>query len=100
MVASRSVVLPAPGELTRFSARISRPLNQARLLRHRIVLGQDAGLEGNDFARGRPGAVNLVVAVPMMRAVGMDMVVAVLMNMIVVADNRGRDREHAQSQDC
>ena len=29
---SSSVVLPAPGELTRLSARISRPANQARFL--------------------------------------------------------------------
>ena len=30
MVRSSSVVLPAPGELTRFSARMSRPASQPR----------------------------------------------------------------------
>jgi hypothetical protein len=32
MVRSSGVVLPEPGELTRLSARISRPANQARFL--------------------------------------------------------------------
>ena len=42
-------VLPAPGELTRLSARISRPANQARFFAaKRVVLGEDARLQLDD----------------------------------------------------
>ena len=54
MVRSSSVVLPAPGELTRLSARICRPRNQPRFaLGEAIVLGEDVALEA-DHTAGMP----------------------------------------------